>query len=65
MKQFKREDFLEAGVSNTDEARCYFKLYGEDYFHVPHYVKSYRVSDTGIEVEYANGCSMSLGYVDA
>ena len=58
----KRNDYLKAGVTHNDEAQCYFKLYGELYYHVPHYVKSYFADDNGIKVVYPKGSSMTMGY---
>lgn len=45
----------------SDEARCYYQLYGDLYFRVPHYVRSVsRVEDDGVQVVYASGTSTTL-----
>ena len=43
-----------------DEAKSYYSLYGDLYFEVPHYVKSYIIKKDKIEVVYASGSSMGI-----
>ena len=38
-----------------DESQAYYTLYGNLYFEVPHYVKSYKEDAEKIQVWYASG----------
>ena len=40
------------------EARAYYAIWGDLFFEVPYYVKSYTITKRGIKVVYANGVSV-------
>ena len=56
-----REATLKDCLPNSDEARCYYGLYGDLYFDVPHYVIKYEVTDQIVKVHHASGCKTAIG----
>ena len=56
----KKEITLRSCVPFDDESQSYYALYGDLYFEVPHYVKSYIIKKDKIEVVYASGSSMGI-----
>jgi hypothetical protein len=50
-----REITLKNFVTFDDESQSYYKLYGDLYFSVPHFVKKYIIDDEKIQVWYASG----------
>ena len=56
MRYFTLKDCLPHG----DEARAYYTLYGDLYFEVPHYVKSYEIDQEKISVRFPSGSGMSI-----
>ena len=50
-----REVSLKNFVTFDDEAQSYYALYGDLFFSVPHYVKSWKEDADKIQVWYASG----------
>ena len=55
-----REVSLKSCVPFDDESQSYYALYGDLYFEVPHYVKSYIIEKDSITVKYASDSSMTI-----